>query len=481
MSILHCDNEIEVLLTQPDYGEETKKRAFQPGLEFPYNLTCLSSYLEREGVSNELFDWRVYDEPDKLLHELLGKLKPRVVGLTSWTCAIGNTAHVARVVKEFDSNILTVVGGPHASALPQQTLIDYEDIDYLVHGEGELVFSNFVKAARENPEEIQQLKGVAYRQDGEIRMNPREDPIEDMDGLPFPARHKIDIYRYSPNPGTRNYMRLPTTGLSAGRGCPYSCAFCYKGVWGRSVRFRSVENVVAEIKECSKKYEIHDFRFYDDVLTFPKWDIKGFCQQVIDQDLDISWSCWSRINDVNPENLQLMKQAGCYHLKYGIEFGTEKALKHAKKGITLEKTRRAINLTKEIGIECKGSFIFGAPGETEEDCRDTQNWALELSPDFATFYAFDLIPGSPYYLQMEQGLLKDEMLPREVTEGLVADAYRSFYARPGFVWGRIKAFWRSPGREIPALLNGVKMMFTYYLRRSKVGLNDLWFTRMEDA
>jgi hypothetical protein len=73
------------------------------------------------------------------------------------------------------------------------------------------------------------------------------------------------------------------------------------------------------------------------------------------------------------------------------------------------------------------------------------------------------------------------MLPREVTEGLVADAYRSFYARPGFVWGRIKAFWRSPGREIPALLNGVKMMFTYYLRRSKVGLNDLWFTRMEDA
>ncbi len=464
MPILNFDSQTEVLLVQPEYGEEVKKRIFQPGMEFPYNLTCLSSFLEKEGISNEIFDLRIHKRPDTLLTEVLQKLKPRVVGITSVTSGINNAAKIAKTIKDVDKNIITVIGGCHASALPDETLINYPHFDYLVHGEGEIVFTNLINAARISNKKIENLKGIAFRKDGIIKVNPREKRVSNLDELPFPARHKVDINKYVPNPATRNYWRLPTTGLSVGRGCPYQCLFCYKGVWGNSVYFRSSDHVLLEIKNCIERFGTHDFRFYDDVLTFPRWDIKGFSRKIIESGIDVKWSCWSRANDVDYETLVLMKKAGCYHIKYGIEFGTEKALKLSRKGITLEQSRKAIKITKEIGIECKGSFIFGIPGETVEDCRRTLEFALELSPDFATFYAYDCIPGSKFYKQAISGLSNEPALPRETTEKLVSKAYRRFYFRPAFLLQRIKCLIRNPQREIRAIFNGVKMMFLFFLR-----------------
>jgi len=467
VSILECNAEIEALLVQPEYGEEVKERIFQPGLEFPYNLTCLSSYLEREGIDNEIFDWRIYKRPRDLFVDLLKRLKPRIVGITSVTSGINNAEKIARIIKEADKNIITLIGGSHASALPEETLINCQDFDYLVHGEGEVVFTNLVKAARINCKEIKGIKGVALRENGEIKVNTREELIANMDELPFPARHKIEIDRYAPNPGTRNYMRLPSTGFSVGRGCPYNCQFCYKGVWGKSIRFRSYDHVISEIKQCIERYGIHDFRFYDDVLTFPKWNVKGFCKKIIENDITISWSCWSRVRDVNYETLVLMKKAGCYHIKYGIEFGTDKALRLSKKGAKLEHSREAIKMTKEVGIECKGSFIFGIPGEIIEDCKKTIEFALELSPDFATFYSYDNIPGSQFYEQEKKGLLKGQVLPQEITERLVSEAYKRFYLRLTFILQRIKNVFRNPKREIRANLEGMRMMFIFYLKKGE--------------
>jgi radical SAM superfamily enzyme YgiQ (UPF0313 family) len=465
MTILNFDSPTEVLLVQPEYGEEVKKRIFQPGMEFPYNLTCLSSFLEKEGISNEIFDLRIHKRANTLLTEVLRKLKPRVVGITSVTSGINNAAKIAKAIKDVDKNIITVIGGCHASALPDETLINYLHFDYLVHGEGEIVFTNLINAARISNKEIENLKGIAFRKDGRIQVNPREKRISNLDELPFPARHKVDIHKYVPNPATRNYWRLPTTGLSVGRGCPYKCLFCYKGVWGNSVYFRSCDHVLLEIKNCIERFGTHDFRFYDDVLTFPRWDIKGFSRKIIESGIDIKWSCWSRVNDVNYETLALMKKAGCYHIKYGIEFGTEKALKLSKKGITLEQSRKAIKITKEIGIECKGSFIFGIPGETMRDCRKTLEFALDLSPDFATFYAYDCIPGSKFYEQVRNGSVNNRMLPREATERLVVDAYKKFYLRYNFVLQRIKNLFKKPCRETWATLSGIKMILIFFVRK----------------
>ena len=161
--------------------------------------------------------------------------------------------------------------------------------------------------------------------------------------------------------------------------------------------------------------------------------------------------------------LRLMKAAGCYHIKYGIEFGTERSLKLSRKGANLEQARRAKKKKKKVGIECKGSFIFGIPGETIEDCRKTIDFALKVSPHFATFYAFDPIPGSPFYQQLKQGEIdpRRDMISPETSHKLADEAYRAFYFRPAFVLQRMQRLLLHPGLESRMLFNGLHMMASY--------------------
>ncbi len=464
-----------ILLIHPLYGEETEQRIFQPGVEFPISLVCLSAVLEQNGIDNDVLDLRLESDPTSALHEMIDSKKPLAVGITASTAGIENAARLASQVKAMDSNIVTIIGGWHASALPEETLRKHPEFDYLIHGEGEIALVNLLTCIMEgnSPEGC---KGLAFRSNGTVRVNEREKLIANLDELPFPARHKVSVARYHPKPGTRNYRRLPSTGLLVGRGCPYNCLFCYKGVWGRGIRFRSPDNVLEEIELCVDRFGIRDFRFYDDTVTFPRWDLKGLCEGIINKGFRISWNCWSRVNDVDEDKLRLMKAAGCYHIKFGIEFGTEKALKLARKGATLEQARGAVALAKKVGLECKGSFIFGIPGETIADCRKTADFALEISPHFATFYAFDPIPGSPFYEQIAKGKVAGDsgMLPREKTQRLADEAYRAFYLRPTFIFQRIEEFMVHPIREGSMLLSGMFMLVSFWLKRSAKGLLSLF-------
>jgi radical SAM superfamily enzyme YgiQ (UPF0313 family) len=261
---------------------------------------------------------------------------------------------------------------------------------------------------------------------------------------------------------------LPSTGIIASRGCPYQCHYCSKGVWGSTIRFRSPRHVIQEIEHCIDRYAIHDFRFYDDALTLPNWDLKGLCEGIIKKKLDISWNCYSRVNNINLDILRIMKEAGCYHIKYGIEFGTEKALKLANKKASLEQARAAVSLTKKVGIECKASFILGIPGEDVQDCQKTVAFALDISPDLASFYPFDLFPGSKFYEDAQGGKAAGAatMLDRHITEQLVSQAYRSFYFRPAYLLQRFKRFVRYPLREARVNLNGLKMITKFYSKNA---------------
>ncbi|KPJ68681.1 hypothetical protein AMJ44_05710 [candidate division WOR-1 bacterium DG_54_3] len=456
----------DVLLIHPLYGEETEQRIFQPGIEFPISLLYLSAYLEKEGITNDVLDLRMEHDPERALHDQIQTEKPPVVAITASTAAIENAAKVAAQIKAIDQEIVIAIGGWHASALPEETLKKYPQFDYLIHGEGEVALTNFMKCIG-GGSSTAGCKGLALRVNGEVQINPREEFISNLDEIPFPARHKVPITKYHPKPGTRNYLRLPSTGILVGRGCPYRCLFCYKGVWETSIRFRSLENVLEELEMCIDQFGIRDFRFYDDTVTSPRWDLKRFCEAIINRKLDIGWNCWSRVNDVDEEKLRLMKKAGCYHIKFGIEFGTEKALRLARKGATLDQARSAVALAKKVGLECKGSFIFGIPGETLEDCHKTIDFALEVSPHFATFYAFDPIPGSPFYRRIAQREIdpKRDMLPRDIAQDLANEAYKTFYFRPVFILQRLKSLALHPKREGLMLLNGAVMVVTYLLRR----------------
>jgi anaerobic magnesium-protoporphyrin IX monomethyl ester cyclase len=451
-----------VLLIHPLYGQETQQRIFQPGVEAPISLAYLSAYMERTGIENDILDLRIAKRPIPVLRNKIDAKQPLAVGITASTAAIENAASIARSVKAMNPEIFTIIGGWHASALPEETLKTYPQFDFLVHGEGEFALEQLVRSLA-NGKTVENLKGLAYRTNGTVQINPRAELISNLDEIPFPARHKMPMAKYHPNPATRNYVRLPTTGILVGRGCPYHCLFCYKGVWGSRVRFRSVESVLEELEICIERHGIRDFRFYDDTLTFPRWDLKKFCEELIDRKLNISWNCWSRVNSVDEDKLRLMKAAGCYHIKYGIEFGTEKALRIARKGATLEQARQAIADAKKVGLECKGSFILGIPGETLEDCRQTIEFALDVAPHFATFYAFDPIPGSPFYQQLNQGEIdpQRDLISSETTHKLADEAYRAFYFRLAFVAQRLKSLCLRPQLESRMLLNGMQMMASY--------------------
>ena len=458
---------IDVLLVQPHQGESVKRRIFHPGIEIPLNIACLAAYLDRQGISNSILDMRLYADRDpfRQVENAVSNGKPSIVGISAFTSEADNARRVAELVKRMDENIVTVVGGHHASALQADLLREVPGYDLLVYGEGEITLTQIVDRTKSGGS-FCDLDGVVYRNGDQVVVNPPRKVIDRLDDLPFAARDKLDLDRYVPSPGTGNYMRLPTTGIMASRGCPYRCNYCSKGVWGNDVRFRSVENVLSEVESCIDKYGMHDFRFYDDGLTLPQWDLKLFCNEILRRGIDISWNCYSRVNHVDKEKLLLMKKAGCYHIKFGIEFGTEKALRLADKGATLKQARKAVLLTKEAGIECKGNFMFGIPGETIDDCKQTIAFAIELSPDLATFYPFDLFPGSTFYRRKTEGDVSvDNRLPRTVTDALSSKAYVAFYFRVEYVLQRFQRLLRNPLREIVLVRNGLRMIGRFFFNK----------------
>jgi anaerobic magnesium-protoporphyrin IX monomethyl ester cyclase len=220
-----------VLLVQPEQGEFVKRRIFQPGVEIPLNLACLAAHLEREEIPSRILDLRLWSHTRSALEAAVRKYRPSIVGISAYSSEIDNAMEVARTVKKIDQGILTVLGGHHASAEPVQSLKEGTSVDCLVLGEGEITLTNLVRCW-ERGEDISHLTGTAFREGDRIRVNTPREPILSLDELSFPARDKLDLNRYVPNPGTGNFMHLPSTGIMASRGCPYRCRYCSKGVWG---------------------------------------------------------------------------------------------------------------------------------------------------------------------------------------------------------------------------------------------------------
>jgi anaerobic magnesium-protoporphyrin IX monomethyl ester cyclase len=357
-----------------------------------------------------------------------------------------------------------VVGGAHASALPVETLEMFKNFDYLICGEGERPFTDLVMGR-----DISAIKGLLWREAGTIRQNPPMEPIEDLDSLPFPARHLVDVGKYIPIPS--NYYQLPSTGILSSRGCPYQCTYCGRSGsrFKNAVKFRSIANVIEEIKSCIRDFGIYDFRFYDDVLTTPKARIMEFCEQLLKEDIKITWNCYARVDTIDREMLLAMRKAGCRNIKYGVDFGTQKWHMQARKNTTLKQAEEAIDLTKKIGIAAKASFIIGMPGETEDEINETINFAIKLNPTYTTFNIFTPLPGSQLfdeakinktllsydydeYFDKKGTILKDQ-LDLSILEKSLKKAYKKVYFNTRFFGHRIMHLVRNP------CLPEVKMLF----------------------
>lgn len=449
-----------VLLVSPRSSTATEK-FFIPCNEIPLSLCYLAAYLESRGIGCDLLDLDAAPA-DFSFEAYLAERRPDVVGFTSFSPYIENAHRLALATKAALPDAVTVIGGYHASAFPVETLEEFPGFDVLVYGEGERTLAELYERYAKSEEVPPDLPGTAVRDGGKVVKNPPVEQFADIDSLPFPAREKLFLERYVPNPV--NYLRLPTTAILASRGCRFGCTFCSKFLF-RGERVRSAENILAEMLECDARFGIRDFRFYDDNFTWHRENCFKFCEEARVRAPKISWNCFSRVDCIDAELLAAMKSAGCYQVKYGVETGNEKTLKTINKNITFEQSREAIALAKKAGIECQISMMIGLPGETREDILKTIAFSVELSPDLILFNVFKPIPGSILYnkLKKENMLLTERWedllvktpkpvvkgsLPADELEELMKKAYTSFYFRPAYILRRLKWLARFPAREL---------------------------------
>ncbi len=389
----------------------TKKASDYP----PLGLAYLAAVLEREGHEVKAFDFGL--DPETPLGEDVQRLvafDPHLVGITAMTIVYHSVLDTAALLKAHLGRPI-VIGGPHATLFPEPILNETPVIDYVVRGEGEETILELVRVLESGDvEDLGAVRGLTYRLHGQPVSNPDRDLIQDLDGLPFPARHLFELQRY----GLRTPEGRPMFTVLSSRGCPYNCAYCFKGIVGRTYRQRSPDNIIAELRQVIDRYGVRDFYFVDDLFTLDAKRLAALTEQLIDANLDIRWQCLARVDRVNEEILHKMYAAGCRRIHYGIESGNEQILKHIGKGFTLEKVRRAVRWTREAGIQTKGYFMLGLPGDTEETMKQTVDLAVSLDLDEAMFSVTTPFPGTRLW---------DELVRKRPETEFSLDFSRAYY------------------------------------------------------
>lgn len=390
---------------------------------------------------------------DEIMRQLR-EFAPDVVGLYSTTFGWDKAELTAEAVKKFDKNIFVFAGGPYPVAVKGRCLEEGgRAIDAIVTGEGEFTSAEMVERLQSGGS-LHGVEGLAFRENGTVVENPPRPLIEDLDSLPFPARELLgDAMSYVPPPAT--YRRKPVAVMITSRGCNRRCIFCFQIDKTRKsgIRYRSVENVIAEIEHVLAQ-GYREIKFIDDTLAADYDRAMTLAREIKRRGLDFTWFASACVNQVDKPLLRAFKEAGCWAILFGAESGVQKNLNAIRKGITLEQTRRAVKAAKEAGLMVLTPFLFGLPEETFEEGLKTIEFACELDPDVANFHALTPFPGTELYENLEKyGTVSDELsdytyqgiafVPHTMTREQVAElrqiAFRRFYSRPKFLLRRLLA------------------------------------------
>ncbi|NOZ71230.1 MAG: radical SAM protein [Chloroflexi bacterium] len=376
-------------------------------------LGYLAAVSEQEGHEARIFDFGLH--PERPLSEEVQDVidyRPDLIAFTSMTTSFASVEETAAMLKDA-LGVTTIIGGPHATTLPQLTL-ENPNFDYLIYGEGEEVFRDFIRALDNHTHTWEGMTGLWYKQDGHVINGGERRLISDLDALPYPARHLFQLEQYPLYAPNGEQM---VTVLSS-RGCPYNCSFCFKGIVGRTYRQRSPENIADELETIMHQYGVRNFYFIDDLFTIDVRRLDQILDHFIQRNMDIRWRCLARVDRVNPELLRKMYKAGCRQIHYGIESGNEEVLKRTAKHIRLDQVREAVRWTEEAGIHSKGYFILGLPGDTEETIEETIEFAASLDLSEAMFSIATPMPGTQLW---------NELLRKHPETEYNADFTKSYY------------------------------------------------------
>lgn len=386
----------------------------------PLGIAYIAAYLEQKGYYAGIIDaialgWRNPKRSGDMVHlgltyeEISSRIKefrPDVIGISSlFSSQFKNAREVAKCAKAYDGDVPVVVGGAHPSSLPLETLKD-KNIDIVIIGEGEQSIYEYLKSI-DDGKPHDKIDGIAYKdKNGNIKVNPKTRYIEDLDSLPFPARHLLPMDEYFNATGHgSDIMRRPFTSIITSRGCPGNCVFCsIHCVWGYKWRPRSPENVIEEMEFLIKEYGVREIQFEDDTITLDKKRMIMICDLVKEHGLDLKFTTpnGTAVWTLDRELLQKMRDAGFYKLCFAIESGDKETLKFIRKPVNLDKATEVIRIANELGIWTQGFFVFGFPFEKMESIMNSLNFAIESDLDFASFFIATPYPNTPLYEIMKK-------------------------------------------------------------------------------
>ena len=467
---------LRVLLINPNFrrmiGKSERISTILPPLGIAYIAAVLKKEL-KESTDVKILDINALNLSMGQAIEHIKDFNPDIIGLTAATPTINKCFVIAEAVKKILSDSKIVIGGPHPTALPDES-IKKDFIDFVAVGEGEMTMLELAKELmKKGKKDFRKIKGLVFKDKNRIIKNVPRERIKDLDALPFPAFELLPLEKYAS--ASSKYGRFIT--ILTSRGCPGMCNYCNKLIFGNACNMRSAENIFKEIEYLMKKYRYGEFHIVDDLFTNDRKRIEEFCKMVIKKRMKIKWKCGNgvRVGTVDLELLKLMKKAGCYSLSYGIESGSQRIIDTIDKKIMLEQAEKALKEAKEAGLETECYFMLGLPTETEEDIKKSIDFAIKLAPDYVKFAITIPLPGTDMFDKMDANgqiktkewekftfsALPKELYDHDVLPWVVIDkyykiAYRKFYFRPryilrmfyktlreGTIIGHVKAFFRT--------------------------------------
>ena len=468
----------------PKFSREQRSPAVTKSgtLYYPMWLAYATGVLEQEGFDVKLVDAPAQGKGMEETVDFVKYFRPQMAVLDTSTPSIYNDIKVAEKIKHIAPECITVLVGPHVSALPEETLRLDPAIDVIARGEYDYTVRDLAWAL-EKGSDFEEVLGITFRRNGRILHTQDRPNIDELDKLPFVSK----VYKRHLN--IRDYFyaicQHPEVTIITGRGCPHRCTYCVypQTFQGRQYRARTAENVVEEFQYIAEAFPfVKEIFIEDDTFTVDRKRCREVCRRLIEAGSRISWTANGRA-DVDFETLRLMKEAGCRLLCVGVESGNQEVLNNIKKGISLGRIRRFFRDAKKAGILIHGCFLVGNKGDNRHTLGETLSFAKELNPDTAQFFPLMIYPGTEAYrwAKQEKLVLTEDFSQWVTKEGLhhcvvnisglsstdlVAfcdRARREFYLRPSYFIWKLRQVLRHPS-ELERTAKSLKTFIRYLLR-----------------
>ena len=433
---------MKVLLINPPYFNSKYK--FIGLVAPPLGIAYMAAVLEQNDIAVEIIDAAALEMSWETLESEIKRVSPQLVAVTALTPTIDKALQTAELAKKTCPQATVVMGGYHPT-FNYQEMLEKDYVDLVVMGEGEYTMLELVQTLEEGGD-LKNVKGIAYQD----VVTPPRPLIEDLDELPFPARHLLPMDHYK----ILN-MKLHTATLISGRGCPMQCSFCASAaLHGNKLRMRSAQNVVDEMEHLIKDHDAGMIDFMDDTFTLKPSRVAEICDEIIKRDLDTYWGCTARADTLSDELLQKLSDSGCITLFLGVESADQQQLDRVNKQITIDKIRQAFKLSRENDIRTIASVVLGMPGDTKESIERTIKFVRELNPSYALFSLATPYPGTRFYQEaVQDNLIKVKdwskytlLSPVLETVDCSLDelkkmqkkAFRQFYLRPVYLMKQVR-------------------------------------------